>query len=227
VRERPAACLLVWAVALGVVAPWFALDGTDILRGVANIPSTHPFDDNVFGAHNLAFGLAAWTGLTHASAIALQILLLAMMLGLATMLARRMRVCALTRLEAASLLAGGAMLLCCFALAQNVSYRAIHLLFVLPALAAGWPIMTGPVLFLLWNSALRTDIIAFADSSRYRQALHSGYWLIHELAWWVVMTLLTGLLLRLAGQSRTVTAAAAAILERLNRFVAPLRSGLK
>ena len=66
VRERLVTCLVVWAVAAGVIALWFALDGAEILRGMANIPLTHPFDDNVFGAHNLPFGLAELLGLPHA-----------------------------------------------------------------------------------------------------------------------------------------------------------------
>ena len=127
VRERLVTCLVVWAVAAGVIALWFALDGAEILRGMANIPFTHPFDDNVFGAHNLPFGLAELLGLPHAAAIALQVLLLVIMLGLAATLARRVQVHALTEAESLHLLAGSVLLVSCFVMAQNVSYRGIYL----------------------------------------------------------------------------------------------------
>lgn len=83
VRERALVCLAVWTMALGVVALWFALDGTEILRAIANIGSNPPFDDNVFGAHNLPFGIAAVVGLPRSGAMALEVLLLAAMVGVA------------------------------------------------------------------------------------------------------------------------------------------------
>ncbi len=86
VRERLVTCLVIWAAAGGVIALWFALDGHAILRGMANIPSTQPFDDNVFGAHNLPFGLAELAGLSHAWAMVLQVVLLVIVLGIAAMM---------------------------------------------------------------------------------------------------------------------------------------------
>jgi hypothetical protein len=206
VRERLVKCLVVWAVAVGVIALWFALDGTEILRGMANIPSTHPFDDNVFGAHNLPFGLAELLGLPHAAAIVLQVLLLVTMLCLAATLARRVQVHALTEAESLYLLAGSVLLVSCFVMAQNVSYRGIYFLFVLPALAICRRGTAWLIVLLMWNSALRPVIDALTEWSSLAEILRPGIWLVRELAWWGVITVLAALLLRQVWESRAVAA---------------------
>jgi hypothetical protein len=199
VRERTVTCLAIWAVSLGVIALWFALDGTEILRGMANIPSTHPFDDNVFGAHNLAFGLAEKIGLPHRWASALQVFLLGVMLCVAVSSARGVRLHTLTEAERAYLLVGSALLVSCFVLAQNVSYRAIHLLFVLPALVVHWRGAAWLIVLLMWSSGLRRLIHGAGT-------LPFDIWLAHELAWWAVITLLATSLLRVVWESPTVAA---------------------
>jgi hypothetical protein len=204
VRERLVTCLVVWAVAVGVIALWFALDGTEILRGLANIPFTHPFDDNVFGAHNLPFGLAELLGLPHAAAIALQVVLLVIVLGLAATLARRVQVHALTEAQSLYLLAGSALLVSCFVMAQNVSYRGIYFLFVLPALAVCRRGTAWLILLLMWNSALRPVVDAITEWSSLAGILRPGIWLVRELAWWGVITILMALLLRQVWESRAV-----------------------
>ena len=206
VRERLVTCLVVWAVAVGVIALWFALDGTEILRGMANIPFTHPFDDNVFGAHNLPFGLAELLGLPHAAAIVLQVVLLVIVLGLAAALVRRVQVHALTEAESLYLLAGSALLVSCFVMAQNVSYRGICFLFVLPALAVCRRGTAWLIVLLMWNSGLRPVIDAITEWSSLAGILRPGIWLVRELAWWGVMTVLASLLLRQVWESRAVAA---------------------
>jgi hypothetical protein len=206
VCERLVTCLVIWAVAAGVVVLWFALDGAEILRGMANIPSTHPFDDNVFGAHNLPFGLAELLGMTHAAAIALQVLLLVIMFGLAAMLARWVQVHALTEVESLHLLAGSVRLVSCFVMAQNVSYRGIFLLLVLPALAVCRRGTVWLIVLLMWNSALRPVVNAITEWSSLAGILRPGIWLARELAWWGVITVLAALLLRQVWESRAVAA---------------------
>jgi hypothetical protein len=210
VRDRLAVCVAVWAVAVGAIALWFALDATDILRGMANIPATDPFDDNVFGAHDLPFGIAGMLGWSRTGALTLQALLLAAMLGVAVVLAGRLRVGGLTEAELAYLLVGSALLVGCFVGAQNVAYRAIYFLIVLPALVVEWRGMAWLVVLLLWNNGLRLAInqVAewFAVSTAPEGMLHIGIWLVRELAWWAVITLLVALLLRLLADSRAGTA---------------------
>ena len=208
VRERALVCLAVWTMALGVVALWFALDGTEILRAIANIGSNPPFDDNVFGAHNLPFGIAAVVGLPRSGAMALEVLLLAAMVGVAIGSAGRVRIDVLTEAEAVHLLVGAALLVSCFVIAQNVSYRAIYFLFVLPALIVSWRGAAWVAVLLMWNSGLRLAInrVAawFGISTAPDGMLHFAIWLLRELAWWAVITLLAALLLRLVWESQAV-----------------------
>jgi hypothetical protein len=208
VRERALVCLAVWTMALGVVALWFALDGTEILRAIANIGSNPPFDDNVFGAHNLPFGIAAVVGLPRSGAMALEVLLLAAMVGVAIGSAGRVRTDVLTEAEAVHLLVGAALLVSCFVIAQNVSYRAIYFLFVLPALIVSWRGAAWVAVLLMWNSGLRLAInrVAawFGISTAPDGMLHFAIWLLRELAWWAVITLLAALLLRLVWESQAV-----------------------
>ena len=96
-------------------------------------------------------------------------------------------------------------LVSCFVMAQNVSYRGIYLLFVLPALVAYWRGAAWLILLLMWNSALRPGIDAMAEWSS-PAGIRTGFWLVHELAWWDVITLLTTLLLRLVRDSPAVAA---------------------
>ena len=212
VRDRVAVCFAIWAVAFGVVALWFALDGTEILRAIANIGSKSPFDDNVFGAHNLPFGIAAVIGLPRSGAVVLEVLLLVVMAGVAIALARRVRIDALTEAEAVHLLVGAALLVSCFVIAQNVSYRAIYFLFVLPALVVSWRGAAWVAVLLMWNSGLRLTINRVAErfggSTAPDGMLHFAIWLLRELAWWVVITLLAALLLRLVWESQAVRRAA-------------------
>ena len=208
VRERALVCLAVWTMALGVVALWFALDGTEILRAIANIGSNPPFDDNVFGAHNLPFGIAAVVGLPRSGAMALEVLLLAAMVGVAIGSAGEIRTDVLTEAEAVHLLVGAALLVSCFVIAQNVSYRAIYFLFVLPALIVSWRGAAWVAVLLMWNSGLRLAInrVAawFGISTAPDGMLHFAIWLLRELAWWAVITLLAALLLRLVWESQAV-----------------------
>jgi hypothetical protein len=187
VRERLMLCLGIWAAALATIALWFALDARDILRGMANVDSVPPFAANIFGAGNLPFGLAAMAGASTRWAVALEALLLVAMVVAAAALAKRLRPGVLTIVEATYLLAGAALVVSCFMLAQNIAYRAIYFLFVLPgltALAGAWRAVAWLIVLLMWHNALRV-------ASGY------DYWLMRELGWWLVITLLMALLLRL------------------------------
>jgi hypothetical protein len=120
-------------------------------------------------------------------------------LCVAVWLARGVRLHTLTEAERTYLLVGSALLVSCFVLAQNVSYRATHLLFVLPALVVSCRGAAWLVVLLMWSSGLRRLIYGTG-------ALPFGIWLAHELAWWAVITLLATLLLRLMREAPAVAA---------------------
>ena len=116
----------------------------------------------------------------------------------------------LTEAEAVHLLVGAALLVSCFVIAQNVSYRAIYFLFVLPALIVSWRGAAWVAVLLMWNSGLRLAInrVAawFGISTAPDGMLHFAIWLLRELAWWAVITLLAALLLRLSLGINTISA---------------------
>jgi hypothetical protein len=222
VRERLPVFVAIGIVSLGVIAVWFALDAGEILRGMANIPTTNYFDDNVFGARDLPFGLAQAFGLSHPAGVVLLIALLVAMLAGAVALARQddlgSRLRSLTEAEATFLLVGCVLVVSCFLAAQNVLYRAIHFLFVLPGLTAlaraggrrgldGLFLGTAAlVIVLMWDDTARTLINGavrrFGVSAGPNGMAHFNIWLVRELVWWLVVTLLSALMLRLAWASR-------------------------
>jgi len=221
VRERLSIAVAVVLVACGVISVWFFLDSDAIMRGIGNIPTTNPFDDNVFAASDLPFGLAQILGLSpRAGMVMLITLILGMLIG-AGVLARwdhaRAGLQSLTEVEAMFLLAGCVMLVGCFLAAQNSAYRAIYFLFVLPGLtrfaatrrpAGIYPVTLGLVLVIMWNSAILPMVYAVLDwfgvSTLSNGAAHTVIWLLRELAWWCVATSLSALMIRLIRQSRTV-----------------------
>ena len=113
---------------------------------------------------------------------------------MAVTLARRVQVHALTEAESLHLLAGSVLLVSCFVMAQNVSYRGIYFLFVLPALAVCRRGTAWLIVLLMWNSALRPVINAMTEWSSLAGILRPGIWLARELAWWGVITVLAALL---------------------------------
>ena len=140
VRERLGVFIAIGLVSTGVIALWFMLDGREILRGMANIPTTQYFDEFVFGARDLPYGLAQTLGWSRPAGAGLLLVLLvgtvAAALALAGLDVMAARLRQLTDAEATYLLVGGVLLIGCFLAAQNILYRSIFLLFVLPGLTA-------------------------------------------------------------------------------------------
>jgi hypothetical protein len=94
---------------------------------------------------------------------------------------------------------GAALMVGCFLAGQSVSYRAIHLLFVLPALLT-LATKTGKhlprvavalVIGVMWGDALHVR----------RGRLDGLLWLAVQAAWWIAMTILAALLLSLLRDS--------------------------
>ena len=98
-----------------------------------------------------------------------------------------------------ALLAGGMLMLSCFFTAQNIGYRAMHLVLTLPALTAlvrmragrVWLVTTGAVLALLWCQAWRNWYFP-QDAGR---AMFIRGWMIRELLWWWTISMLIALVL--------------------------------
>jgi hypothetical protein len=213
VRERLAVFVAIGITALCMIAVWVALDGGDILRAMANIPVSAAFDNNAFGMRNLPLGLTQYFGLSPWAGAALLIALACAMLAVAVALARRDDLRDLTETEATSLLAGAVLIVTCFLAAQNIQYRAIHLLLALPGLTAlarmgdlRCRITVMLAIILMWSGAISAPLDAgltylgvptLPDSET-----QVAVWLARELMWWCVVTMLAALMLRLVWDSR-------------------------
>jgi hypothetical protein len=120
----------------------------------------------------------------------------------------RLAVGALSPAEATCLLVGAVLILGCFVLGQNGEYRAVHLLFVLPALTAlaGVPgparrlasVTVWVILLQLWGDAASAPLVRLAGPPAAGFATSAAallIWLARELAWWWIVALLLALLL--------------------------------
>lgn len=202
-RERPARLMMIGSAAALVIAAFLLVAGHDLLRALALIPEGSWFGD-MFGASTLTGGLGqlgGWSaqaqgglrwGMTLAVAVAAP--LLSSRTAMADGITR------LTERERAFLLAGAMMVLGCFFTAQNIGYRAVHLVLVVPSLLAlarastwrGYRWGVGAALALLWSQAW-TTWLGWAGAP----VLLLAGWLLRQALWWGVVTLLATLAARI------------------------------
>ena len=211
-RERPRRCAAIALAAAILLAACLAIDGAELRRALALIPTGSLFGD-MFGARTLPSGLAHTQPavLSPAQAMLLQatMILAACAIGgwcgfdagLGADIAR------LTAAERAFLLAGALLVGGCFFTAQNIGYRAINLLAVLPAFAALrrvgqrrrlYGTGLGLTLALLWSQGWRFWLhLATEPPARLRIPGHPetgaafvAGWLLREAGWWCLVTLL-------------------------------------
>ena len=208
-RERPARFAAVTVASLVIVAVFLLTMGHDLVRALKLIPIGGWFGD-MFGSSTLPGGLSREYGLSPGVTSALRVSLSVIALGAGLVIALRPSLTAaferLTDLERATLLAGGLLILSCFFTAQNIGYRALHLVLTLPALTAMstiplrsgwlWRVTTGTVLALLWAQGWRNWFLS-QDEGR---PVFIGGWLLREALWWWTITmmiaLVAGLLVR-------------------------------
>lgn len=221
-RERLGVFVAIGLVSFGAIVLWFAFDSGEILRGMANIPTTQYFDEFVFGARDLPYGLAQTMDWSRPAAAGLLIALLVGMVATALVLAGRedtaARLRQLTDAEAAYLLIGCVLLVGCFLAAQNILYRGIFFLFVLPGLTAlvrtrsrrrfdgAYFGVIAAIIVLMWNDTVRTLVNGtlrwFGVSVGPNDVAHFDIWLVREAMWWPVVVVLTAFLFRLLWGSR-------------------------
>jgi hypothetical protein len=108
------------------------------------------------------------------------------------------------------LLTVGAVLVCgCFFVGQSVGYRGIFLLLVLPGLLrlshdAKSKTLRGiarhtcwAVVFVMWVLSLQWSFVAAGlarETIAYDSPIGLVHWLLHELAWWWIVTVLLSVL---------------------------------
>jgi len=227
-------------VAAGLTV-FVGVEGPDLARALALIPTSSFFDDN-FGARTLPRGLAQIFGVESEYGKYGEVLLgigsltAGLRLGLHTKAKVSLEL--LTDREQVFFCTGALLTVAAFFTAQNIGYRAIHLILVVPALAAVWRVgvarsisslTLGAVLIVLWAEGWRHSVDRlFAFPVPYYQAAHMGrlrlpLWLLREASWWWTVTLLIAALVALLVRPGTAGSAVLAWLGRQLIKILPRR----
>jgi hypothetical protein len=215
-RERLALCLAVAVICLAALLAYAAIDAVGLREMLAVVPGGSPFIYS-FGAGNLPSGL----GVVGWPPVVLTVVRTALFGAMAVFVAvwlhpLRAAVRVLTPAEATALLIGAALILGCFVAGQSGEYRAVLLLFTLPALTAlsriSGPTCRGArwtvwvILLQLWGD------LASAPLSSYQAASGGSaagavllLWQARELAWWWTAAVLLALMLAVLDLTSTVT----------------------
>lgn len=237
VRERRQAAIALAATAATVLLIMVLCDRAELAKALANIPRLAYFADS-FAAVNLPFGLAealrdpALTRLVG-------IILLAALAALA--IARTRRTLTLLErgppdwapFETQCLIVGALLLAGCFLAGQNIDYRGIYFVLVMPGLlvlrrsASAVEVrrflarMTGAVVFVAWEEVIRGIFSAAASAlpNVLRPRAEALFWLGRELVWWWLVAGLAAIVLCHMRQLPLVadTSAALARLGRVRR----------
>jgi hypothetical protein len=197
-RERLPRFFTVAAASLTITVLFAVLTWHDLSRALSIIPVGWPFG-GMYGASNLARGIAHYTGGGMPLVHALTWPLTAVALAAAALLARRpdsqAALAALTPTERMFLLIGAIFTAAAFMTAQNIGYRVIHILLTLPALSVlmrqgqtrrlRWLVWVA--LELMWDEVIRrrllwAGVLAAGDTGR--DLAFFGHFALREAAWW-------------------------------------------
>ncbi|MDP3896989.1 MAG: hypothetical protein Q8Q62_09965 [Mesorhizobium sp.] len=199
-RERPGRFVLVVALVCVATAAFLLAMGEELMRALSIIP-TGEWYGTMFGSSTVAGGLGQQFGWPPRLQGGVHVLMclgaLAAGLWLAARPAIRLAMATLDERQQAFLLVGALLTLSCFFTAQNIGYRAIHLLLLLPtALALARIGGSSPVLrwlprlvlVLLWAEGWRHAIHQLPIADPFTLRLIS--WALREIAWWMLIPVL-------------------------------------
>jgi len=207
-RERRLPVFLaVAASSAGALALFVLLQRQDLVRALALIPNG-PYFGEMFGAVTLPGGIMDLVRATPTRALLLkwELALAAPVAGLSLWWGTRGSLhddlATLSAPERDFLMVGALLVLGCFFSAQNIGYRAINLLFIVPAFLRLRRSARRPYLFtalafgtliLLWSQTWRLWIVWLAPA-RAVEALLLLSWLLREGFWWWLVTTLAAML---------------------------------
>ena len=199
-RERPARFFAVAAGCAALLAVFLLTMGHELTRALKLIPGGGWFGD-MFGSAMIAGGLGRQYGISSETGSMIRVGLTAIAFGAGLFLALRQSMTRtldrLVDLERMMLLAGGLLIISCFFTAQNIGYRAMHLVLTVPALAAlsharagrMWTLTLWATILLLWAQGWRNW---FFSTDAGRQMVFAG-WILREALWWWTITMLIAL----------------------------------
>jgi len=187
-------------------------------KALANIPAQSYFSDS-FSAQNLPFGIGEILG-NGFYRTSIGVSLLGALSAVAA--AKTLRtVCLLgqgefdwNRTEMRWLAIGGILLSACFFAGQNINYRGVYFLFVIPGLveiyrSAGETAirqfqarMIAAALFLMWEEFFRRALQAMVTLVPNRGLIYAEvcFWIGREFVWWWLVSGLAAIVLTYLGQ---------------------------
>ncbi|MFZ3234529.1 MAG: glycosyltransferase 87 family protein, partial [Stellaceae bacterium] len=213
-RERRRDALIGAALAALTVLGLAGFNHAQLAKALANIPALSHFADS-FSARNLPFGVAEAIFCPRRRG-AVGLLLLTALAACAIARTRRtlrlLDTVALDpdRIEGQCLLAGALLVTACFFAGQNVDYRGIYFVLVMPGLvrrhrlADGLMVrrflarMIAAVLFLAWNDPARRIVHLIAGTvsvERVGLRIQLLFWICRELVWWWLVAGLAAIVL--------------------------------
>ncbi len=219
VRERWRDASAIAAVAGAALALFAVCDHAELGKALANIPAPSYFA-NSFSARNLPFGLTAGVAAAGPRST-LALLLLGLLVAVAA--ARTWRTFRMLSVhvvdwnggEAECLVVGAMLLTACFFAGQNIDYRGVYFVLVMPGLVRLHAMADGAIirrflaqmiavaLFATWEELIRrglhaaTAMLPVGGLGLRTEVL---FWTGRELAWWWLISSLAAIVLcRMAG----------------------------
>ena len=230
-RERPRLFAVLAALSFCIIAIAY-LGYRNEFEGAVGVIAHGGFDSVFFGASNLPTGLAYYlTGhplfpnqamAPAAASGAIRSAFFALLsLGVVVQAAWLGRSAGLVRAfaqtpdrESLFLVIGALLILACFFAGQNIAYRGVFFVFVVPGLVAMRRHAAAPatrrallglifvVLFLMWSDAVHHWFAKIAGTSAM-----TAFWLARELLWWQLAAALAALILIFTSHSSAIVGA--------------------
>jgi hypothetical protein len=215
IRERlraAIALLILTGISLLSVGMYFR---HELVKALANIPAQSYFADS-FSAQDLPFGVKEILG-SGSSLVAISLLGALFAVAVAKTL-RTIRLILTERFDCDAteirlLAIGGILFGACFFAGQNINYRGVYFLLVMPGLvklhrSAGktrlrqfYAQMTAATLFLMWEEFFRHPLHVIATQPPNRGLVYAelSFWLVRELVWWWLIAGLAAIVLTYLG----------------------------
>ena len=200
-REKPGRFFWVAGASIAVTGFFVAMVWSDLWKAFANIPEGSWWHD-MFGSETLGGGLAQLNGWPEWSETAIGVVLSLSAFAAAARIAGSERfeeaLEGLSRREWDFLLVGSLIAIGCFFTAQNIGYRAVHILLALPGLVVigrgrGLLIAGAPYvgLALMWSMFWRDYGFALAGwmTGQDHQIVFFLLWMLREVLWWWLIVL--------------------------------------
>jgi Glycosyltransferase family 87 len=198
-RECPKRFIAIAVAAIALAVIFIAVYHADLALAFGHLPEPRYFTDQ-FSSRNLPNGLGTIDSGIDPALVEVPLFLCALSGSLALAIRSQAAWRQLPRREATFLTVGAVLLVGCFFAGQNIAYRGVFLLLVLPGLmklgrspegsmSRIVRATAGVAVCLMWGESFRVAILVSLPRAAF------VYWLGRELAWWWLITVLAGLTL--------------------------------